>query len=105
VGLLTVLVVGDGCHHQDEHQDGRHCFQRGDEDIADEADGQRSLGSDVGKGDACQQADDDLRHQADAVEKLQGRVEGLGHRVVSGCWARCSSRAPGREDFQPGPKK
>ena len=68
VGLLALLVVGDGRHHQDEHQYRRHRLQRRDEHVADEADGKRCLRGYHGKGDTCEQADDDLRHQAGAVE-------------------------------------
>ena len=66
--LLALLVVGDGRHHQDEHQYRGDGLERRDEHVTDEADGQCCLRGDYGQSDTCQQADDDLCHQAGAVE-------------------------------------
>ena len=71
MGFLAVLVVGDGRHDQHEHQNRRDRFQRADEDLADKRRGLCRFRREQGQGNPGDQADDDLRDQAQAFEALQ----------------------------------
>ena len=71
MGLLALPVVGDGCHHQDEHQYRRDGLQRGNEDLADEADLERGGREEAGEQQAGDQADDDLAHQAGTRQQMK----------------------------------
>ncbi|MNG07717.1 hypothetical protein D3C84_910330 [compost metagenome] len=71
MGFLAVLVVGDRRHDQHEHQDRRDRFQRADEHFADKCGGLRRFRREQGQGNTGDQADHDLRDQAQAFQALQ----------------------------------
>ncbi|MNL10070.1 hypothetical protein D3C87_1308600 [compost metagenome] len=71
VGFLAVLVVGNRRHDQHEHQNRRDGFQRRDKHFADERGGLRRFRRKQGQGNTGDQADHDLRDQAQAFEALQ----------------------------------
>ncbi|MNI69979.1 hypothetical protein D3C73_1257600 [compost metagenome] len=60
MGFLAVLVIGDRCHHQDEHQDRRDGFERRNKHLADKCRGLRHFWRQQGQGNTGDQADDDL---------------------------------------------
>lgn len=68
MGLLPALMVGDRRRDQDEYQHRRHGLERGDEYRAEKTDGRRRLRKEQRQGNAGDQADEDLDHQAGAVE-------------------------------------
>ncbi|MNC48602.1 hypothetical protein D3C75_977320 [compost metagenome] len=74
VGFLPVFVVGDRSHDQDEHQNRRNGFEGRDEQFADEGQLQGGSGEQQRQGNTGNQADNDLHHQAGAVEQVHDGV-------------------------------
>ncbi|CAI3806497.1 hypothetical protein DBADOPDK_04124 [Pseudomonas sp. MM223] len=83
MGFLAVAVVGDRGHDQYEHQHGGHGLEGTDEYLAEEGQVAGDGGREQGKGNAGEQADDDLRHQAGTVEKAE---EGRHVQRYLGIW-------------------
>ncbi|MNH22807.1 hypothetical protein D3C79_826780 [compost metagenome] len=70
MGFSAVTMVGDRGHDQDEHQDRRHRLEGGDEDLADKTEACCGGGGEHGQGNAGDEADHDLDHQAGAVQQV-----------------------------------
>ena len=70
VGLLPLLVAGQGGHHQKQHQDGGHRLQGPHEQVAQQGHG-CGLGRRQPQNDAEDQAAQDPQHQAGVVPPFQ----------------------------------
>ncbi|MNE15078.1 hypothetical protein D3C80_1079770 [compost metagenome] len=73
MGFLAVTMVGDRSHDQDEHQHGRNRLQGADKHFAKKGQVAGDGRCQQGEGDAGEQANDDLSHQAGAVEDAEER--------------------------------
>ncbi|CEL30282.1 hypothetical protein SRM1_03640 [Pseudomonas fluorescens] len=71
VSFLAVLVVGDRRHDQHEHQNRRHGFQCRNEHLADKRRRFRRFRREHRQDDTGNQADHDLRDQAQVFQALQ----------------------------------
>ena len=74
VGLVAFLMLRDGGQHQCEHQNRRDGFQRPDEQAAEQSGRDTRLRREYRQRDTQSQADDDLLHEADAVDGTNKQV-------------------------------